>query len=170
VVKTGRIGQAKSDKFIELALNGQSGTTVKTGSTGAREFVRYDPVAVSGLNWALMTTAATGEVFAAVDSLRNTILIVIGLVTLVVIGLALGITAVIVKPIKNTAVMLKDIAEGEGDLTRRLDGGHPGRNGRDGHLVQHLHGKTPGDYPSGLPPMPRPSTTPPPVCPPFPGR
>jgi methyl-accepting chemotaxis protein len=120
VVKTGRIGQAKSDKFIELALNGQSGTTVKTGSTGAREFVRYDPVAVSGLNWALMTTAATGEVFAAVDSLRNTILIVIGLVTLVVIGLALGITAVIVKPIKNTAVMLKDIAEGEGDLTRRL--------------------------------------------------
>jgi methyl-accepting chemotaxis protein len=120
VVKTGKIGEAKSDQFIDLALNGQSGAAVKTGGTGTREFVRYDPLSINGLNWALMTTAATGEVFAAVDSLRNTILIVIGVVTLAVVGLALGITAVIVKPINSTAAMLKDIAEGEGDLTRRL--------------------------------------------------
>jgi methyl-accepting chemotaxis protein len=120
VVKTGQIGQAKSDKFIDLALNGQSGSAVKTGRTGAREFVRYDPVNISGLNWGLITTAATDEVFGAVDSLRNTILVVIGVVILAVAGLALGMTAVIVKPIRNTAAMLKDIAEGEGDLTRRL--------------------------------------------------
>jgi methyl-accepting chemotaxis protein len=120
VVKNGKIGDTKSDPFIDLALSGQSGSAIKTGSTGAREFVCYDPVNIGGLNWGLITTAATEEVFGAVGSLRNTILVVIGVVVLAVAILALGITAVIVKPIRNTAAMLKDIAEGEGDLTRRL--------------------------------------------------
>ena len=89
VVKKGRIGDVKSDQFIDLALNGESGSAVKTGSTGAREFVRYDPVTISGLNWGLITTAATEEVFGAVDALRNTILVVIGVVILGVAALAL---------------------------------------------------------------------------------
>jgi len=120
VVKQGKIGDAKSDPFIEKALKGQSGAAIKSGNTGKQEFVRYDPVTISGLNWALITTAATGEVFAAVDALRNTVLVVILVVIVAVVALAWGVTAIIVKPIKGTAAMLKDIAEGEGDLTRRL--------------------------------------------------
>jgi methyl-accepting chemotaxis protein len=120
VVKRGEIGDPESDPFIEKALDGQSGSAIQTGSTGVREFVRYDPVAISGLNWALITTAATEEVFSAVASLRNTMLVVILVVVGGVAALALGVTAVIVKPIKGTAAMLKDIAEGEGDLTKRL--------------------------------------------------
>ena len=120
VVKTGKIGDAKSDAYIELALSGQSGSAVKSGSVGAAEFVRYDPVPISGLNWGLITTAAEDEVFSAVYSLRNTILVVILVVFMVVVGLALGVTGIIVKPIKGTVTMLKDIAEGEGDLTKRL--------------------------------------------------
>jgi len=120
VVKTGMIGDAKSDAYIEMALNGQSGSAVKTGSTGVKEFVRYDPATVSGLNWGLITTASADEVFGAVNSLRNTMLVVILAVIVAVGGLALGVTAIIVKPINGTVAMLKDIAEGEGDLTRRL--------------------------------------------------
>jgi methyl-accepting chemotaxis protein len=120
VVKSGKIGDPKSDEFIDMALKGQSGSAIKTGSTGAQEFVRYDPVSIDGLNWALITTAATEEVFAAVDALRNTMLVVILVVVVAVIGVALGVTALIVSPIKGTVAMLKDIAEGEGDLTKRL--------------------------------------------------
>jgi methyl-accepting chemotaxis protein len=65
VVKTGKIVDAKSDAYIELALNGQAGSAVKTGSTGDKEFVRCDPATVSGLNWALITTATADEVFGA---------------------------------------------------------------------------------------------------------
>ena len=120
VVKAGKVGETKSDRFIDLALDGTSGSDIKIGSTGAREFVRYDPVRIEGLNWCLITTAATEEVFSAVDTLRNTIFIVILVVAIGVVGLALGITNIVVKPINHTVLMLKDIAEGEGDLTKRL--------------------------------------------------
>ena len=120
VVNTGRIGDPESDMYIDLALDGKSGSAIKTGSTGDKEFVRYDPITIAGLDWGLITTAAADEVFGAVDSLRNTILMVILVVIIGVVGLALGVTALIVKPIKGTVTMLKDIAEGEGDLTKRL--------------------------------------------------
>ena len=120
VVKEGKIGDPKTDRFIEMALGGQSGSAVKTGSTGSQKFVRYDPVTISGLNWALITTAATEEVFAVVETLRTTMLEIIVLVILAVVGVALGVTASVVRPINGTATMLKDIAEGEGDLTKRL--------------------------------------------------
>jgi methyl-accepting chemotaxis protein len=120
IVNTGRIGDPESDMYIDLALDGKSGSAIKTGSTGDKEFVRYDPVTIAGLDWGLITTAAADEVFGAVDSLRNTILMVILVVIIGVVGLALGVTALIVKPIKGTVTMLKDIAEGEGDLTKRL--------------------------------------------------
>ena len=120
VVKAGRLGDPESDRFIDWALDGQAGSAIKIGSAGAQEFVRYDPVTIDGLNWALITIAATDEVFAAVDLLRNTVLVVIVMVVAVVVALALGVTAIVVKPIKGMAVMLKDIAQGEGDLTKRL--------------------------------------------------
>jgi len=120
VVKTGKLGDPKSDRYIDLALDGQAGSDIKSGSNGVQEFIRYDPVAISGLNWALITTAATEEVFAAVNALRNTVLVVILAVVAAVVGMALFVTTIIVKPIKGTASMLKDIAEGEGDLTKRL--------------------------------------------------
>ena len=120
VVTQGRIGDPNSDLYVDLALDGKSGAEVNTDNTGAEEFVRYDPVTIEGLNWGLITTADADEVFAAVDSLRNTMLTVILVVIIGVVGLALGVTALVVKPIKGTVNMLKDIAEGEGDLTKRL--------------------------------------------------
>jgi methyl-accepting chemotaxis protein len=120
VVKAGKIGDPESDPYIDLALDGQAGSAIKSSGAGDQEFVRYDPVSIDGLNWALITVAATDEVFAAVDALRNTVLVVILAVVVAVAALALWVTAIIVKPIKGTADMLKDIAEGEGDLTKRL--------------------------------------------------
>ncbi|PIE61214.1 MAG: methyl-accepting chemotaxis protein [Desulfobacterales bacterium] len=47
---------------------------------------------------------------------------IISIVLLIVfIGLAIWLTHTIVRPIDNAAAMLKDIAQGEGDLTKRLD-------------------------------------------------
>jgi methyl-accepting chemotaxis protein len=120
VIKSGHIGDAESDPYIDLALDGKSGSAVRIDSTGTSEFVGYDPVTIEGLNWGLITTAATDEVFGAVRSLRNTILVVILAVIVGVAGLALGVATLIVRPINGTVIMLKDIAEGEGDLTRRL--------------------------------------------------
>ncbi len=120
VVGSGKIGEAVSGRFIDMALAGQSGAATHSDGHGGEEFIRYDPVDIDGLDWCLITTASADEVFQAVQSLRNAVLIVILAVVVVVSGLALGVTAVIIKPIKRTVAILKDIAEGEGDLTRRL--------------------------------------------------
>ncbi|MDP3480922.1 MAG: methyl-accepting chemotaxis protein [Desulfoprunum sp.] len=121
VIKKEKIGDQKTNEFIKLALQGKSGSGAQTGSTGNKEFVYYSPVDIEGVHWCMVTTIADKEAFAAVSDLRLIVLILIIVAAMVVAGLALLVAAGLVKPIKRTVVMLKDIAEGEGDLTRRLD-------------------------------------------------
>ena len=120
VVKPGKVGDEKSGTFIELGLNGESGFGEKVGSSGEHEFIQYDPVQISGVEWAMITTGATSEVFGAVTSLRNTMLFIILGAMAVVIAAVLMTTALVVRPLKSAVDMLKDIAEGEGDLTKRM--------------------------------------------------
>lgn len=120
LLQDGRVGDSFSGKYIDHAIAGKSGSAIMTGGDGKKEFVRYDPVEVQGLQWGLITTASADEVLRSVHTLRNTIFGFVLVVVSVVITLAIVMTAVIVKPIKVTAAMLRDIAEGEGDLTKRL--------------------------------------------------
>lgn len=120
VLKKQRIGTPSADTYADMALKGESGNAIQTDGNGREEFVRYDPVSIEGLNWGLITTGACDEVFGAVASLRNSILVLIAVVIAGVVGVALWIAGMLVKPIDHTVAMIKDIAEGEGDLTRRL--------------------------------------------------
>ena len=67
------------------------------------------------------------------------------IVTLIGVFLAMAmawtITRRITKPVSNVANRLKDIAEGEGDLTMRLEIPGPGRDWRGIHVVQCFRGK-----------------------------
>jgi methyl-accepting chemotaxis protein len=71
--------------------------------------------------WAFMSSVEESTVLAAVHSMtRLTIilaLIAIAAVTIIMYFIAAGIT----KPIVNVALTLKDISEGEGDLTKTVD-------------------------------------------------
>ncbi|TWT82154.1 Methyl-accepting chemotaxis protein 4 [Planctomycetes bacterium CA13] len=62
VIKSGRIGDEKSDKYIELALSGNRGTLQKTGSTGNLELVCYSPLEIPNNNWCIITTISLLEV------------------------------------------------------------------------------------------------------------
>ncbi len=55
VIGKGKIGEPKSGDLIEKALSGESGTTIRTGSTGHMEIISYDPLNITGLNWAIIT-------------------------------------------------------------------------------------------------------------------
>ena len=120
VVKEGKIGDAESNEYIELALKGKSGAAMKTGSTGEKAFVRYDPLDIPGLNWCIITTATVDEMLRPVRALRNTTLLIIAFAIGAIVAVALWVTGKITKPINGAVSMLKDIAEGEGDLTKRL--------------------------------------------------
>ena len=73
-VKEGRIGHSKSDPFIKRALAGESGSSVKIGSTGQPELVSFAPIQnIPGLKWAIISTISTKEAFFAMDALNRSI-------------------------------------------------------------------------------------------------
>ncbi|MDD2463018.1 MAG: methyl-accepting chemotaxis protein [Desulfobulbus sp.] len=86
--------------------------------TGIPKIAGFAPVGFNG--WSIAFTQNTAEFLSSAVQLRN--------VTLIVVGCALGIVTIIllysirniVRPINAAVAGLKDIAQGEGDLTMRL--------------------------------------------------
>lgn len=61
LIKQGIAGQEKNGQDIEKALSGKSGQEIKMGSSGYLELTQYDPLLISGLNWAIITTMSLEE-------------------------------------------------------------------------------------------------------------
>ena len=96
------------------------------GKTGVEPYVFQDvdkiagfaPVPVKG--WSVALTQNTKELLETSLAIRNSILLVT-LITLLVVGVAIFFAArSIVGPINRAVANIKDIAQGEGDLTKRL--------------------------------------------------
>jgi methyl-accepting chemotaxis protein len=70
----------------------------------------------------LMISTSLDDMYASLESSRNKWLLY-GIATIIIVALALGflITGIITRPVEKTVTMLKEIAEGKGDLTRRLE-------------------------------------------------
>ncbi len=86
---------------------------------GIRKTAAFAPVGFNG--WSISATQNEEEFLAASVSIRNTnvlVAILAGLIMAVVVMLA---ARSIVRPINAAVAGLKDIAQGEGDLTMRLD-------------------------------------------------
>ena len=97
------------------------------GETGVEQYVfkgtpkiaGFAPVGVNG--WSIGATQDEAEFLAASDSIRNSnilVALIAGLLTAVVVFFA---ARSIVRPINAAVAGLKDIAQGEGDLTMRLE-------------------------------------------------
>ena len=116
-----KIGDPKDGELIRLALQGKAGTGTQTDKSGEELFSSYNPIVMEGARWAMITEISEDEAFAAVTNLRYIVLALILVSAVVIVVLALLIAGGLTRPINRTVVMLKDIAEGEGDLTCRLD-------------------------------------------------
>lgn len=121
IVKKGKIGDQRQDSLVEKGHSGKTGTEWKIGSTGKPTIHSYAPVTFKGLNWALHTTIDEVDVLSSVYSFRKTILMTFLAVIVIIIGFAVLISNAIVRPIRKTSAMLRDISDGEGDLTVRLE-------------------------------------------------
>ncbi|MDK9706076.1 MAG: methyl-accepting chemotaxis protein [Desulforhopalus sp.] len=109
---------AGMEEFVKKLLNGEKGVE-SYNFKGVDKIAGYAPLTVTG--WYIAATQDAEEILMAANSIRNLSLIV-SLVamalTIVIVAYAAGL---IVKPLNRAIVSLKDIAEGEGDLTMRLD-------------------------------------------------
>lgn len=117
--------QVLKSPAAEAAIAGESGSKKYTDYRGVEVLGAYAPLHIPGLKWAVLAKMNTEEAFRSVEELKSAIVgVATGLaIAVFVVGALIGwvFTGLIVKPIQQTVDAVKDIAEGEGDLTRRLD-------------------------------------------------
>jgi methyl-accepting chemotaxis protein len=85
---------------------------------GERRYFMYSPIQDFG--WTLVLSVAASEINAPLRSLAKTSLLIIIITSLFLLTAVTFLTGTISKPVNHLVSMLKDIAEGQGDLTKRL--------------------------------------------------
>ncbi len=86
---------------------------------GSDRFFGYSPIA--GTTWSIAVGAYKNSVFHHVYSMRGPLVALSLIIILIGITISVLISRNIINPIKNTTSMLKDVSEGKGDLTKRLE-------------------------------------------------
>jgi methyl-accepting chemotaxis protein len=109
----------KNVKFVsEKMTSFQSGIEPVVFGGEKRYFI-YTPV--RALGWTLVLSVSANEINAPMRKLTNTSLIIAAMTSVFLILIIFMVTGSISKPIRRLVSIVKDIAQGEGDLTRRLD-------------------------------------------------
>ncbi|MGS2718459.1 methyl-accepting chemotaxis protein [Eionea flava] len=109
----------------EAALAGDSGYAIFDDYRGVSVLSAYKPLVIGDLKWAIMSEIDEAEAFAPVAKTQAAItqatLIILGfaLLTGPLLGWLLALT--VVRPIKKLTQTIHYMADGEGDLTQRLD-------------------------------------------------
>jgi methyl-accepting chemotaxis protein len=75
---------------------------------------------IPGANWIVVSTIPRTEVFAEINSVIWTTILFSAVLIIAVLAVLTFTILRISKPIKNVVLVLKDISEGEGDLTRTI--------------------------------------------------
>lgn len=110
-------------EYAALAAMQQRMTRGESGADqysldGRNLFFGFAPV--QGTGWSLAVGAVRDDVLAQVYTMRRTILWASALVFVAGILVAVLVSRAVLAPVKSCAHLLKDIAEGEGDLSQRL--------------------------------------------------
>jgi len=130
-VKNTTIGlQPVETQGTTAALAGEEGFAIFDDYRGVSVLSAYKPIEYGGLRWAIMSEIDEAEAFAPVGELRSDIMTVATIIFTVamfvgpLVGWLLALN--ILSPIKKLVDATRDLAEGEGDLTQRMDSS--GRN------------------------------------------
>ena len=117
---------------ISKALEGEAGVETSTNYLGEEVLSAYAPVDVLGLRWSVLAEITTAEAYETAHEIQETSSaastnmatwsVVIGVIAAIAVGgLAFFVTRQIMLPLGKTIEMLQNVAQGEADLTQRLD-------------------------------------------------
>ena len=95
------------------ALAGVEGTGEIIGYRGVPTLASWGPLAISGVNWALVAKIDTAEAFAPIQQLRRDLLIVGGLALLVVVAAAAWLSRALLGPLRELTAGVKRFAAGD---------------------------------------------------------
>ncbi len=114
------IGMDASMGYINDAFSGKSGIGIYH-EKGIEQLVSYMPLEIEGLNWVVISKIDSDEAFASVAQLKRIMGSIAAVCLVLIIIIVTFVTRRLLLPLKSIAHGMKDIAEGEGDLTVRLD-------------------------------------------------
>jgi methyl-accepting chemotaxis protein len=116
--------EGKTDpQFADLAAMFERMVQGETGFDqypfmGSDRFFGFAPI--EGTDWSIAVGAMQDDVLSSVYAMRWMIALASLVFFAIGIAIALVVSRMVLLPIRNCANLLKDISEGEGDLTRRL--------------------------------------------------
>jgi len=101
-------------------------------------YMLYHPIIVTDMDspWSLVVAIPTNEIYREIQAITNFTILVGSVFLLIIAAVTFLIVLSVVKPIISVTNTLKDISEGEGDLTKRLN-----NNSKDevGYLAQYFN-------------------------------
>ena len=103
------------------AFDGKSGEKIITNYRGKEVLSAYSPLSIWDTTWALIAEIDVSEALQAVERMKllTGLIAFIGVIVILFVGYL--ISSSITKRISYIVIRLKDIAQGEGDLTSRLE-------------------------------------------------
>ncbi len=104
--------------FEKIALNNVKPSISYYEYKGVRKIASYARSPKTG--WIVVVNAPEDEVLSTVNQLKSTLIIIGGIVYIVMLIAIILVSQGIVRPLKNITNALKNIAQGDGDLTVRL--------------------------------------------------
>jgi PAS domain S-box-containing protein len=120
------------------ALRGQAGTSTQLDDRGEQVLASYAPLAIPGLDWAIVAKLDTVEAFAPVTALRRALLGtgagIAGLVVVIALVLARSLTAPIHRLIVGMGIL------GRGELSHRLGEGRRDEIGQIATALNRMAG------------------------------
>jgi methyl-accepting chemotaxis protein len=102
------------------AIKGETAKKIVIDYNGNPVLSAYMPLTFEGVKWALLAEIDEAEAFAAIKAIRWVTVVVAAIGIAAIITLALLITRSIVRPVQGVVDNLTELAQGEGDLTKRL--------------------------------------------------
>jgi methyl-accepting chemotaxis protein len=119
-LETSIINQEVNTIAAQAAIAGQTGKDIIPDYRNISVLSSYAPLSIDGVNWAILSEIDEAEAFAANVQLRNGALLVASVVSVLVAVVAVVFAMTIIRPLQTIVDTLKDLAEGDGDLSKRL--------------------------------------------------
>ena len=117
--------KAKTDKTLESlahidkkALESNQSSVDFYNYNGVSKIASYAKMKTTG--WTVIINAPVNEFMGTVNALRISMLIIGGIILVIAVAVVYVIARMMVKPVETTVAALKNIAQGDGDLTVRL--------------------------------------------------
>lgn len=113
--------QPVDTQAVTKALNGEVNTEIIKDYRNVNVLSSYKALNIHGLNYVILSELDEAEAFQSINQLRLLMIIIVGIATLIVLVVAWFMGKNLSSPLIRTSDILKDISEGEGDLTKALD-------------------------------------------------